>query len=66
MALKFYTSVAKGLKWKIKKFWELILTFVESTEKKAGRGELFALLLFILIWGNSFPIMGWLFLNDWE
>ena len=30
-ALKFYTSVAKGLKLKIRKFWMLIRTFVEVT-----------------------------------
>ena len=29
--LKFYTSVAKGLKLKVRKFWGLILTFVEIT-----------------------------------
>ena len=34
MALKFYTSVAKGLKLKIRKLWELIPTFVEVTGKK--------------------------------
>ena len=28
MALKFYTSVAKGLKLKVKRFWDLISTFV--------------------------------------
>ena len=28
-SLKFYTSVAKGLKLKVRKFWELIPTFVE-------------------------------------
>ena len=27
--LKFYTSLSKGLKLKVKKFWGLILTFVE-------------------------------------
>ena len=31
MAMKFYTSVAKRLKLKIRKFWELILMFVEIT-----------------------------------
>ena len=29
--LKFYTSVAKGLKLKMRKFWMLIRTFVEVT-----------------------------------
>ena len=32
MDLKFYTSVAKGLKLKVRKFWLLIPTFVEVTE----------------------------------
>ena len=31
MTLKFYTTVAKGLKSKIKKFWKLIPTFVVVT-----------------------------------
>ena len=39
MNLKFYTSVAKGLKLKVRKFWGLIATFVEVTEEKlSGRG----------------------------
>ena len=29
MTLKIYTSVAKGLQLKVKKFWWVILTFVE-------------------------------------
>ena len=38
MALKFYTSVAKWLKLKVKKFLGLIPTFVEVTgEKLFGR-----------------------------
>ena len=41
--LKFYTSVAKGLKLIVRKFWGLIPTFVEVTEGKlVGRGGLFA------------------------
>ena len=32
--LKLYTSVAKGLKLKVRKFWWLILTFVEVTREK--------------------------------
>ena len=37
--LKFYTSVPKGLKVKVRKFWELILTFVEvAGEKLVGGG----------------------------
>ena len=38
MALKFYTSVAKELKLKVKKFWGLIRTFVEVTWKKLVGG----------------------------
>ena len=34
MNLKFYTSVAKGLKLKVRKFWGLFRTFVEVTGKK--------------------------------
>ena len=38
--LKFYTSVLKGLKLKVKNFLGLIRTFVEVTgEKLEGRGE---------------------------
>ena len=32
--LKFYSSVAKGLKLKVRKFWGLIPTFAEVAEKK--------------------------------
>ena len=38
--LKFYTSVGKGLKLKVRKFWGLIPIFVEVTGEKLG-GELF-------------------------
>ena len=31
IALKFYASVAKGLKVKVKRFWGIIATFVEVT-----------------------------------
>ena len=34
MNLKFYTSVAKGLKLKVRKISELNPTFVKVTEKK--------------------------------
>ena len=34
MALKFYTSVTKGLKLKDRKFWGLISTFVDITGEK--------------------------------
>ena len=37
--LKFYTSVAKGLKVKVRMFWGLVPTFVEVIrEKLVGRG----------------------------
>ena len=36
--LKFYTSVAKGLKLKVRKFWGLIPTFVEVTVEKVVWG----------------------------
>ena len=41
--LRFYTSVAKGLKLQVRKFWRLIPTFVEVTGEKlvGGRGGLF-------------------------
>ena len=38
--LKFYTSVPKGLKLKVRKFCGLIPTFVEGTGKKLVRGSL--------------------------
>ena len=40
--LRFYTSVAKGLKVKLRKFWGLIHTFVEVTEKKMLGGAFLA------------------------
>ena len=37
--LKFYTSLSKGLKLNVRKFWGLIPTFVEVTgEKLVGEG----------------------------
>ena len=36
--MKVYTNVVKGLKLKVRKFWELILTFVEVTGKKTSTG----------------------------
>ena len=36
--LKFYTSLSKGLKLKVRKFWGLIPTFVEVTGKKLVGG----------------------------
>ena len=40
--LKFYISGAKGLKLKVRKFWELIPTFVEITGEKLLGGGAFA------------------------
>ena len=34
ISLKFYTSVAKGSKLKVTKFWGLIPTFIEFTGEK--------------------------------
>ena len=34
MALKFYASVTKGLKLKVRKLWGLIPKFVDLTGKK--------------------------------
>ena len=39
--VKFYISVAKGLKLKVKKFLGLILTFVEVTGEKLVGGLVF-------------------------
>ena len=39
--LKFYTSLSKGLKLTVRKFWGLIPTFVEVTGEKLV-GGLFA------------------------
>ena len=38
MILKLYTSVAKGLKIKVRKLWGLSHTFAEVTREKTGRG----------------------------
>ena len=38
MALTFYTSMAKGLKLKLRNFWGLSPTFVEVTGEKLVRG----------------------------
>ena len=42
MALKIFRSVEKRLKLKVRKFWEVILNFVEVTGGKTGRGAFFA------------------------
>ena len=38
--LKFYYSLSKGLKLKVRKFWDLIPTFVEVTGEKLVGGAL--------------------------
>ena len=38
MALKFFMSVAKWLKLKVRKIWELIFKFVEVTGEKLVGG----------------------------
>ena len=38
MALKFYTSVAKGSKLKARKFWRLIPIYIEITDEKLVEG----------------------------
>ena len=43
MVLKFYTSVAKGLQLKVRKFWGLITTSVGVTRKKLVGGVFLAL-----------------------
>ena len=51
MALKFYTSVVKGLKPKVRKIFGLSSTFVEVTgEKLVGEGERGWLFGFPLSW----------------
>ena len=63
--LKFYNSVAKGSKLKVRKFWRLIPTFVEVTGEKlvGGRGGFLALLILnrvnnlILVFMNSFVLL---------
>ena len=42
MNLTFYTSIAKGLKLKARKFWGLIPTFAEGTEEKLIEGAFLA------------------------
>ena len=39
MGLKFYTDVAEVLKLKVRKFWGLILRFVEVPEEKLIKGR---------------------------
>ena len=41
MTLKFYTSVAKGLRLKVRKFWGLLSVFVEVRGEKIGMGGSF-------------------------
>ena len=41
MNLKFYISMAKGLKLKARKFWSLVPTFAEVTEEKLVGGPFY-------------------------
>ena len=41
IVLKFYKSVANGLKLKVRKFWGLVHTFVKVTREKLVGGGLF-------------------------
>ena len=45
IGLKFYTSVGKRLKLKVKRFWGLIPTFVEVTGEKLEEGDLLSPIL---------------------
>ena len=59
-ALKFYTSVAKGLQLKVRKFLGLIPTFVEVTGEKLVGGPFYPLILNrvkVLIWSLSVSSM---------
>ena len=40
--LKFYNSLSQGIKLKVRKFWGLILTFVEVTGEKLVEGAFLA------------------------
>ena len=44
--MKFYTSVAKSLKVKFRKFGGLIATFAQVTEKKLVRGPFWPPILY--------------------
>ena len=54
--LKFYTSLSKGLKLKVRKFRRLILTFVEVTGKKLVGGPFCSAILnrVNLNWSNKY------------
>ena len=43
VTLTFYTSASKGLKLKVRKFWEQISAFVDVTEEKLEKGGGFSL-----------------------
>ena len=54
MALKLYTSVAKGLKLKVRKFWKLIPTFVEVAWEKLVGGAYCPLPILDRVYDNYF------------
>ena len=70
--LTFYTSVAKGLKLKVRKFWGLILTFPEVAEEKlVGEGAFLPPILnrvkimyFLYFYRSWFMIL--IFFLSWE
>ena len=51
MALKFHTSVAKGLKLKVRKFWRLIPTVVEVCPPPPCLGLINVLISSFIEWG---------------
>ena len=59
MTSKFYTSVSKGLKLKVRKFWELSSTFVEVTGKKlvGGGGKGFLPILNRVNWKKNLELI---------
>ena len=66
MALKFYTSVAKGSELKVRKLCEVIPSFVEVTEEMLGRvGPPILNRVNVVEWGNIpnfFPLLN----GDWR
>ena len=57
--LKFYTSLPKGLKLKVRKFLGLILTFVEVTGEKLKNLEWVKNLVWVVCSGSFYRWGGW-------
>ena len=55
--LKFYTSVAKGLKLKVRKFWRLVPTFVEVTGEKLVKWSKSIEVVFLTNYNRSISIL---------